>query len=199
MEREIMKPNYRKIVQMMNFFADKSSEHSISKICVLKLVFLADRFHMRKYGSMISNDTYWAMSYGPVASCTKNIAEQKFKNIPDASSLYAQKYLSAPERDVVHSLLPPDMDELGSTEVEALEKAFSIFMRVSDVVDFTHKLPEWKKHKHQLTNIHSRCQMNLLDFFDTPRIDDYSGLTTEHVRLAKEIFQEESKIDRLLQ
>lgn len=194
-----MMPNYKKIVQMINFFAYKSDEHSISKLFMLKLVFLADRFHMRKYGSMISNDTYWAMTYGPVASWTKNIAEQKFRNVPDAYSKYAKKYLVSPQKDIVHSVLPPDMDELGSTEVEALEKAFSIFLQVPDIVNFTHKLPEWKKHAAELTDKRSRQPMNLLDFFEKPRINDFSGLSQEHVHLAKEIFQENSDVDRLLQ
>ena len=194
-----MKPNYKKIVQMINFFADKSPEHSISKLHMLKLIFLADRFHMRKYGTMISNDAYWAMKYGPVASCAKNIAEQKFDRISAVYSKYAEKYLSAPKQHIVHSVLPPDLDELGSTEVEALQKAFSIFLQEHDIVKFTHKLPEWKKHEPYLINNKSIQKMNVLDFFEKPGFDDHCGLTTDHVNLAKEIFQEEADVDRLLQ
>ena len=43
-----MKPNYKKIVQVINFFACKVNCGFLSKINVLKLVFLSDRYHMRK-------------------------------------------------------------------------------------------------------------------------------------------------------
>ena len=45
------------------------------KMKALKLVYIADRYHLRKYGRLITNDTYFAMNYGPVPSGTKDIAE----------------------------------------------------------------------------------------------------------------------------
>lgn len=39
-----MKPNYKKIVQVINFFDCKVNSGFLSKIDVLKLVFLSDRY-----------------------------------------------------------------------------------------------------------------------------------------------------------
>lgn len=41
----------------------------------LQLVYFADRYHLRKFGRPITNDEYFAMPYGPVASGAKDIAE----------------------------------------------------------------------------------------------------------------------------
>ena len=41
----------------------------------IKLIFFADRYHIRKYGRPITNDEYLAMDFGPVNSGVKDIAE----------------------------------------------------------------------------------------------------------------------------
>jgi hypothetical protein len=41
----------------------------------LKLIFLADRYHLCRYGRLITNDSYVAMKHGPVPSATRDIVE----------------------------------------------------------------------------------------------------------------------------
>lgn len=66
--------NYKKAVQALNFYADAEGG-KINKMKALKLIWLSDRLHLRKFGRPILNDTYLAMPYGPVASGTKDLAE----------------------------------------------------------------------------------------------------------------------------
>ena len=66
--------DYRKSTQVLNFFANKQGGQ-INKMKALKLIFLADRYHIRKYGRLITNDVYVAMKHGPVPSTTKDISE----------------------------------------------------------------------------------------------------------------------------
>ena len=66
--------DYRKATQALNHFALKEGGQ-INKMKALKLVYLADRYHLRKYGRLITNDVYFAMPYGAVASGVKDIAE----------------------------------------------------------------------------------------------------------------------------
>ena len=65
---------HRKATQALNFFA-LSASGRMNKLKALKLVFFADRYHLRLYGRPITNDRYLAMKYGPVASSCKDLAE----------------------------------------------------------------------------------------------------------------------------
>ena len=58
----------------MNFLA-RQAGGSIHKLKALKLVYFADRYHLRRYGRPVIGDEYLAMQYGPVPSNTKDIAE----------------------------------------------------------------------------------------------------------------------------
>ena len=65
---------YKKATQALNFFAIENGGE-IEKLHALKLIFFADRYHLRKYGRPITNDQYWAMRLGPVPSGTKDLFE----------------------------------------------------------------------------------------------------------------------------
>jgi uncharacterized phage-associated protein len=65
---------HRKAAQALNYFA-RQEGGSINKLKALKLLFFADRYHLRKFGRPVSECTYFAMAHGPVASEAKNIAE----------------------------------------------------------------------------------------------------------------------------
>ena len=61
---------------MLSYLASNVKGMRLSKLNALKLVYLADRYHLRKYASPIVWDTYYAMQYGPVASKTKKLIEE---------------------------------------------------------------------------------------------------------------------------
>ena len=65
---------HRKATQALNYFARQSSGR-LNKLKALKLIYFADRYHLRTYGRPITNDRYLAMEYGPVASSCKDLAE----------------------------------------------------------------------------------------------------------------------------
>ncbi|MBG86736.1 MAG: hypothetical protein CMO80_07535 [Verrucomicrobiales bacterium] len=66
---------HRKATQALNCFAECSGGR-LNKMKALKLVFFAGRHHLRCSGRPVTNDTYFAMSYGPVASSCKDLAQQ---------------------------------------------------------------------------------------------------------------------------
>lgn len=51
--------SHRKATQALNFFARKAPGHSINKMKALKLVYFADRYHLRKYGRPVVGDNIW--------------------------------------------------------------------------------------------------------------------------------------------
>ena len=66
--------NYKKAIQALNYFALKNGG-SLNKMKAIKLIWLSDRYHIRKSGRTITGDVYFALPYGPVASCTRDILE----------------------------------------------------------------------------------------------------------------------------
>src|SRR5680860_294981 len=54
--------SYEKATQALNFMATKDGGR-ISKLKAIKLIFLADRYHLRKYGRPVVGDQYFAMEH----------------------------------------------------------------------------------------------------------------------------------------
>jgi uncharacterized phage-associated protein len=160
-----LKFDYKKAVQALNFFAIKSGG-TINKLKVIKLIFFADRYHLRKYGRPITNDEYFAMEYGPVGSGIKDIAEMnEFWN----SDKYVLSYITAPTRYDVKSIKDYDCDVFSESDLEALSFAWDEFGKYDEfkLAEITHQYPEWKRREHALENS-KRERMDYKDFFDDP-------------------------------
>ena len=184
-----LRPDYEKIIQCINFFARKSN-NTLTKINVLKLIFFADRYHMRMYGRMITNDCYFAMQYGPVASVAKSVFE--FAAIPQHLEQYAMEYLRPSQKNdmSIKSVKEVDFDVFSETDIEALNAAWHLKESRKDLVKFSHRFPEWKNHENELKSF-PRSQMNLLDFFlQAPAEAEYCLADDERVECNKEHFSE---------
>jgi len=66
--------SHRKTTLVLNFFA-RESDGEINKPKALKLVYFADRCHLRRFGRPITGDEHLAIPYGPVASGAKDLTE----------------------------------------------------------------------------------------------------------------------------
>lgn len=188
-----MRFEYKKATQALNYFARKNSSYKISKLKVLKLIYLADRFHLRKYGRAITNDNYVAMQFGPVASTVKDIAEQS-SFLDKKIKCYAERYLSqADSNHDIRSLIEVDTDVFSETEFEVLDLIWEKFSERPRLVDFTHQFPEWKKHESNLNS-----NMSLDDFFEpAPKGVEYCDVPEDILQLNKEHFQESRELDEM--
>jgi uncharacterized phage-associated protein len=157
---------YKKAAQALNFFAIQNNGH-IEKLHALKLVFFADRYHLRKYGRPITNDQYWAMRLGPVPSGVKDIFE-----LDSASSEerhYAGKYFKqGPNPHSITTLAPVDTQVLSATDMEALQFAWNTFGSHTGIVEKTHSYPEWIRHEAAVQGGSTREPMDYLDFLEDP-------------------------------
>jgi len=162
--------SYRKATQALNFFA-RQDGGTINKMRALKLLFFADRYHLRKYGRPITNDEYFAMDYGPVPSGAKDLAESSdFR--PKVEVDYAGQFIApSDDRLIFRSVAAVDEVVFSKTDLEALRFAWDTFRRFNpfDLAELTHTYPEWKKHEAALkSGVNSRVKMRYMDFLDDP-------------------------------
>lgn len=159
---------HKKATQALNYFASQSAGE-INKLKALKLIYFADRYHLRTYGRPITNDRYLAMNYGPVASSCKDLAEMS-DFLGSEESDYAKRFLSPSGHDY-KSIAKSDTSEFSETDLEALAFAWSKYGNMSefDLAEKTHQFPEWKQHEDRLQSpSESRIPMHYKDFIDNP-------------------------------
>ena len=184
--------SYKKATQALNFFAQKK-DGKINKMKAIKLIYLADRLHLRKYGRPIVGDMYWAMKLGPVGSQAKRVAE--LDTMPDGVLSYAKKYIKPVDdkKQSFISLQPVDTDLFSQTDLECLETIYEHFSDKDqfELAELSHQYPEWIKHARALKAGKKRVAMNYDDFFsDTEKDDPLFGQNKSDLNLAKKSFDE---------
>jgi uncharacterized phage-associated protein len=162
--------SHRKATQALNFFARKAGGN-VNKMKALKLVYFADRYHLRKYGRPVVGDEYVAMNYGPVASGTKDLAEMS-DFLGEEEARYAKKFIEPSESGRMYRSIS-DVDEkvFSESDREALAFAWSRFGRVDkfELSKLTHRYPDWKRHEAALqSKVVTRVPMNYRDFLKDP-------------------------------
>ena len=188
--------SYKKATQALNFFAVKK-DGRINKMKAIKLIFLADKLHLRKYGRPIIGDSYLAMKYGPVGSQTKNVAELADR-LPKEVSIYARKYIKPTlDKNTFNSISSVDLDLFSKTDVECLNRVYNEFSDKDqfELAEITHKFPEWYKYKKILDSGKKKSvEMNYDDFFLDADDEKIFSQDKKVLTLAKELFDEEKEI-----
>ncbi len=139
--------DHKKATQVINYLAKKGSG-KIDKLKLIKLIYFADRYHLRRHGRPILNDAYYAMRLGPVGSSVKDIAELSSGFLDDNERAYANKFI-APiiEDNLVVSIADVDLDVFSKSEIEALDFVYDEFGNQTEtaLINAAHRYPEWNK------------------------------------------------------
>ena len=159
-----MTRNQRKSVQVLNYLANKEPNKKINRLKAIKLIWLADKFHLLKYRRTILKDHYCAMKNGPVASDTLDISR-------NVNTDYVIEYIRA-EKISVESVMQPDTSLFSTSDIEVLDYIWEQFGGFDQwaLRDLSHKYPEWKKHEQNILNpdTPNSIPMDLSDFYDIP-------------------------------
>ena len=115
----------------------------MSYMKLIKLLYLADRGALLRWGRPITTDNYVSMDRGPVLSHVLDLTTEE--DSPGQKSIWAN-HITEPERYSVRLRSDPGEDELSTAELELLDEIFREHGAKSrwDLVDLTHQLPEWK-------------------------------------------------------
>ncbi len=116
----------------------------MSYMKLIKLLFLADREALYRWGRPITTDTFVSMRHGPVLSHVLDLITDGPN--PLTGETFWTRHISEPDHyEVALKENPPD-DLLSEAEDTLLDEIFERFGRLTrwQLVDLVHKLPEWK-------------------------------------------------------
>lgn len=158
---------------------------SANKIKLVKLIYLADKYHLIRYGRTLTNDTYFAMEYGPVGSTVKDVLSFNEFSLSKTELEYASKLLKQVDNNIFEYKEDAELCEyemLSDTDREALEFVIEKFggMTSWDLSDYTHKYPEWYKHEDMFkTSRTKRGQIHITELLSTLE-NDPLGMPEKH-------------------
>lgn len=114
----------------------------MSYMKLVKLLYLADREALLRWGRPITTDRYVSMDRGPVLSRVLDLATDG--GDPGTPSIWSSS-ITEPSNYEVELKAAAGDDELSEAEIELLDKVFQEHGRKSrwDLVKHTHTLPEW--------------------------------------------------------
>ena len=89
----------------------------------LKLLYLADKLHLQRYGRFIFGDWYSAMEYGPVPSHAYDVVKYVRGDRPTSLAMHAKSAFRVdPQTHAISVLREPDLGELSATDIECLSE-----------------------------------------------------------------------------
>lgn len=109
---------------------------------LVKLLYLADREVLIRWGRPITTDHYLSLDDGPVVSRIYDLIRNE--PLPNSVKIWG-KFISDPEDYEVRLLADPGSGELSPAEQQLLDEVFGQHGQDSRwaIVDYTYGLPEW--------------------------------------------------------
>ena len=148
----------RKAAQTIAYFAIKNSKRPLDVLKAIKLVYLADRASIERFGFPIQDERRVSMPHGPVNSETYSYIQGE----RDGRVVGWEDFLRDREDHKValarREIDVDDLDELSAADLEVLDDVWSEFGKMSqwEIRDWTHNpknVPEWEDPDGSSTNI----------------------------------------------
>lgn len=201
MESRAISNEVVKITQSLGFLLSLDDNHRMNKLKLVKLVWAADRYHLRKYGRTVTDSEYFALPHGPVSSLTLDIINDNEIALRKEDLSFIAEHITSWENDKNQVVLynKTEDDYLSESDKEALGFAWETFgdkdpFELAD--DITHKYPEWSKFSEHfgINNKPGRRPIDLGDFFKNPSEDAFFAADDNVLAASKELY-EQNKAD----
>lgn len=163
----------------------------VDKIHLVKLMYLADKYHIMSYGRTITEDDFYAFPHGPAGSKTIDVLEydscvlQEYMNrAKELIETDDEKEFKLNEESKIN-----DFEMISESDIEALDFAIANFGKMDkwDVVKYTHELKEWKQFEQRFKdNKTKRESISLPDILISPH-DRYFSISDEHIEESLQI------------
>jgi uncharacterized phage-associated protein len=135
--------NIQKTIQAAATLMKVSPFQCMSRMRLLKFLYIADRESLKEAGRPITTDVVVAMRKGPVLSQTYDLIKGNDWGSPAWDKHFSNVGF------VVHLTSDPGVDQLSKFELEKLHNVSSRFQDADDedVAEYTHQFPEWLKNR----------------------------------------------------
>jgi uncharacterized phage-associated protein len=117
------KYEWNKIVEVVLYILNKTG--GIDYYHLFKILYFAERKHLRKWGDGITSDEYVALSYGPVPSHLYDaIKKNDWRETGFSKSLYnAMEFAGEDASNILIAKRNADMDWLSKSDIECLDSS----------------------------------------------------------------------------
>jgi uncharacterized phage-associated protein len=176
------------IIQSIHYLLRKLGR--ADKLKLIKLLYLADKYHLVRYGRTVTNDDYYAMEQGPVGTTAKDILSQSDFLSKEELDYFSSLVVSVPPHEFRAKDTYEDYEMLSDTDKVALDFVYEHFgsMEQWDLVEHTHKYPEWIQYEDLFKNKHKkreRLELNeLVTLLDEDPIS--AGVSPDLIESVKE-------------
>jgi uncharacterized phage-associated protein len=153
-------------------FMDFRGVPALDKYKICKLFFLADKYHLVKYGRTITGDKYCALPYGPIPSTILDMLDGLIsgnlynENVGElAASVALDRQYVNPRFKAITAY---DANELSKSDFAALDHVISDFGRMgfAELRAITHEMAAYKKAWHRRPEGYYANDMKFEEFFE---------------------------------
>ena len=141
-----------KAIEAAAFFLNKKERREMPYYDLIKLMYLADREHLRRKGRTLTGDLHWSLPWGPVGGHTLDAVRH------DAIDEWTRHISTdrALKRYMLVQDAPPSA--LSRAEIQTLENVWKSFGQMDSqaLMRYTHDLPEY-------SDTESRVEIRLED------------------------------------
>ena len=183
----------RKIIQALTYLAGKEPDKVMDKMKAYKLLWLADRYHLRQTGRTITGDAYYAMPYGIVPSDAKCILDNTKTKLRNPKG-YKEKYIANKGTHEFMALTDADLQVFSDSDQDALDKVYEVFgtMDAMQLSDLSHHFPEWTFYREMLNDKEQKnsYRIDLDHFFEDGPENVFFRESREMLELTKELYHQ---------
>lgn len=192
-----MNKDTRKIIQALTYLACKEEDKVMDNMKAYKLLWLADRYHLRQTGRTITGDAYYAMPFGIVPSDAKCILENEKTKMKNPKG-YRGKYIANKGTHEYMALCDADLKVFSDSDQEALDKVYGTFGKLNamQLSELSHRFPEWTFYREMLDDKDQKnsYRIDLDHFFEDSPEKSFFNESKELLELTQELYHQYNRI-----
>lgn len=134
-----------KTIQAAGVLLKTATPHRMSRLRLLKLLYIADRENIQRIGRSITGDAAVAMDHGPVLSRTYGCIRGG-----DAATSQWETFIQRNGQWDVELVADPGIGKLSRAEIAKLQEVSDRYAHLEDdyaIALVTHEFPEWIQNK----------------------------------------------------
>lgn len=141
-----------KLKALLKYICDNTNHSFLGVTKLMKLLYFIDFTHIKKYGTSITDDTYYKLERGPIPTRIKNLIDAISVD-PEWSALSDLISIEKKEGRMMHKVrcrehfTEEDRDYFSEIEMQTIKEVCDRFKDVNTktIVDESHKESAWRK------------------------------------------------------